>query len=37
MDILEEVDYIVDFLGRPEKDLEEFRKVNDMPADVNPI
>jgi UDP-glucose 4-epimerase len=32
--IPEEVDYIVDFVGRPEKDPEEFRKVNDRPADV---
>ncbi len=30
----EEIDYIVDFVGRPEKDPEEFKKVNDMPADV---
>ena len=30
----ERVDYIVDFVGRPEKDPEAFRKVNDMPADV---
>ncbi len=30
----ETVDYIVDFVGRPEKDPEEFKKVNDMPADV---
>ncbi len=30
----EKIDYIVDFVGRPEKDPEEFRKVNDMPADV---
>jgi UDP-glucose 4-epimerase len=32
--IPEKVDYIVDFVGRPEKDPEEFRKVNDLPADV---
>ncbi|MGI5990547.1 MAG: NAD-dependent epimerase/dehydratase family protein [Lachnospiraceae bacterium] len=30
----EQVDYIVDFVGRPEKDPEEFKKVNDKPADV---
>jgi nucleoside-diphosphate-sugar epimerase len=30
----EHVDYVIDFVGRPEKDPEEFRKVNDMPADV---
>lgn len=30
----EKVDYILDFVGRPEKDPEEFRKVNDLPADV---
>jgi UDP-glucose 4-epimerase len=30
----EKVDYIVDFVGRPEKDPEVFRKVNDQPADV---
>jgi nucleoside-diphosphate-sugar epimerase len=30
----EHVDYIVDFVGRPEKDPEEFKKVNDQPADV---
>lgn len=32
--IPEHVDYIVDFVGRPEKDPETFRKVNDMPAEV---
>ena len=30
----EKVDYIIDFVGRPEKDVENFKKVNDMPADV---
>lgn len=30
----EKVDYIVDFVGRPEKDPEEFRRQNDLPADV---
>ncbi len=30
----EDVDYIVDFVGRPEKDPVEFKKVNDLPADV---
>ncbi len=30
----EDVDYIVDFVGRPEKDPVEFKKINDMPADV---
>lgn len=30
----EKVDYIIDFVGRPEKDAEHFKKVNDMPADV---
>ena len=30
----EKVDYIVDFVGRPVDDPEEFRKANDMPADV---
>jgi UDP-glucose 4-epimerase len=30
----EKVDYIVDFVGRPEKDPESFKKINDMPADV---
>lgn len=28
------VDYIVDFVGRPEKDPELFRKANDLPAEV---
>ncbi len=32
--IPEDVDFIVDFVGRPEKDPEEFKKINDMPADV---
>ena len=32
--IPEHVDYIVDFVGRPEKDPETFRKVNDLPAEV---
>ena len=32
--IPEKVDYIVDFVGRPEKDPEAFRKINDQPADV---
>ena len=27
-------DYIVDFVGRPEKDPEQFRRFNDAPADV---
>lgn len=30
----EKVDYILDFVGRPEKDSDEFKKVNDMPADT---
>ena len=29
-----QVDYIVDFVGRPEKDPEQFRRFNDAPADV---
>ncbi len=32
--IPETVDYIVDFVGRPEKDPEVFKQVNDIPADV---
>ena len=30
----EKVDYIVDFVGRPEKNPEMFKKLNDDPADV---
>lgn len=30
----QKVDYILDFVGRPEKDPDTFKKVNDMPADV---
>lgn len=30
----EKVDYILDFVGRPEKDPDKFQKANDMPADV---
>ncbi|MGI6212561.1 MAG: NAD-dependent epimerase/dehydratase family protein [Anaerovoracaceae bacterium] len=30
----EQVDYIVDFVGRPEEDPDAFRKINDQPADV---
>ncbi|MGI6231530.1 MAG: NAD-dependent epimerase/dehydratase family protein [Prevotella sp.] len=30
----EKIDYIVDFVGRPESDPEKFREVNDAPADV---
>ena len=30
----ERIDYILDFVGRPEKDPETFRAVNDLPADV---
>lgn len=30
----EKVDYILDFVGRPEKNPDEFKKINDMPADV---
>ncbi len=32
--IPENVDYILDFVGRPEKDPEEFKKINNAPADV---
>ncbi|MGT2846679.1 NAD-dependent epimerase/dehydratase family protein [Streptococcus massiliensis] len=32
--IPEKVDYIVDFVGRPEKDPEVFKQVNDQPAQV---
>ncbi len=32
--IPEQVDYIVDFVGRPEKDPEQFKTINDFPADV---
>ncbi len=32
--IPEKVDYIVDFVGGPEKDPDEFRKKNDLPAAV---
>ncbi|MGI6217544.1 MAG: NAD-dependent epimerase/dehydratase family protein [Coriobacteriales bacterium] len=30
----EKVDYIVDFVGRPEKDPDAFRRINDQPADA---
>lgn len=30
----EHVDYIVDFVGRPESDPEKFKELNDLPADV---
>jgi UDP-glucose 4-epimerase len=30
----ETIDYIVDFVGRPESDPEQFKLVNDAPADV---
>lgn len=30
----EKVDYILDFVGRPEKNPDKFKKINDMPADV---
>jgi uncharacterized protein YbjT (DUF2867 family) len=32
--IPEKIDYIVDFVGRPESDPEKFKEVNDAPADV---
>ncbi len=32
--IPEHIDYIVDFVGRPEKDPDEFKRINDAPADV---
>lgn len=30
----EKIDYIIDFIGRPEKDVDLFKKVNNLPAQV---
>ena len=30
----EKIDYIVDFIGAPEKDPEKFKQINDIPVDV---
>ncbi|GFZ26126.1 NAD-dependent epimerase/dehydratase family protein [Lactobacillus corticis] len=30
----EQVDYIIDFVGRPEKDPQAFHQINDLPAEV---
>lgn len=30
----ERIDYIIDLIGRPEKDVDLFKKVNDLPAQV---